>query len=317
MKRIRNSELFSTFNVLNGFTQIKNTLFQWKILKNQQTLEADYKLLQKFLDPTEGFKEYLQKRQELIIEYFEQSKESNELIILKDENKKDEFQKKLIKLKKEYKEDIEKNKEQEKKFQSLLREYSEVNITTFSRMDLPLFNLTLIQLLSIIDLIEDLSKENDNKIEKEYNMIDIMNFESVLSFLSSSELNDILLDSFKKDMIENIRLFKQKKIELLEMEVVKDFQIFEDERLKLIQKYSEKNIMDEPIILQNQSYKILNPDQFQEEVKKLSEKNKTIIEEYEKLLNEKVILSINPIKFEDLPDNLDSDQVKVISLFME
>jgi hypothetical protein len=140
---------------------------------------------------------------------------------------------------------------------------------------------------------------------------------------SINKVSDLKGVKFAYTLIKNKKKIENE-IKILE-EIIKPsekFTLYETERIKLCELYCDKDNNGNPII-ENNRYKILDIDKFNDELTNLKNNNKNTIDdrdkqiaEYNNLLMEDVDIEFDMIKFEDLPIDITSDQLESISFMI-
>lgn len=128
---------------------------------------------------------------------------------------------------------------------------------------------------------------------------------------------------FAYTLIKNKKKIEEE-IKILE-EVVKasdDFSIYENERIRLCEIYCEKDDNGKPVILENK-YKILNVENFDNELNSLKEKHMSSIlererqiNEYNKMLEEDIDINLSKIDFIDIPIDITTTQLESIEFMV-
>lgn len=124
---------------------------------------------------------------------------------------------------------------------------------------------------------------------------------------------------------KNIRLMKQAISSIFELlQPTPGFNEYEKDRIKLAEKFSEKDKDGKPKTIEDGSrFKIKDKKKFEAELKKLQKKHEKAInhrQDQEHLFNEKLeeecTVNFHFIKEKDLPENLSLRQLDIISSFM-
>lgn len=139
-----------------------------------------------------------------------------------------------------------------------------------------------------------------------------------------SELNNLTGAKFSYVILKN-KMLIEAEVKLLN-EVNKqsnEYQRFEYDRIVLCEKYSEKDENGKSILFNNY-YKIVDKENFDIEMKDLTEKYQQDIinenirkESFEILLNEKTEINFLKVKIDDVPENITFKQLDVIKDFLE
>jgi DNA-directed RNA polymerase specialized sigma subunit len=147
-----------------------------------------------------------------------------------------------------------------------------------------------------------------------------------------SKVSNMTGSRFVYAIAKNARLIKPEIESINEtLKQTDEYKKYEKERIALAEKYAKKDGQGNAIIIPNRNnpnvgdYDIDDKKKFNEELEKLNDKNKKVIEarekqeeEYGKLLEEETEdFKFHKIKFDDLPENITSGQLIGISLLLE
>lgn len=305
---IKNSRILNIYDALEQMKTLKGTMFAYKIIKNQSLIESDYKTLQDIIKPTEKFKEYSSKRNDLVEKYFEQ--ELSNTLKLKSGLNSSDYISELNVLNKEYKKEIESREKQIVDLNSILSQDVDINLSKIDKKDLP-EELSLVQIDDILELIKD--DENVDEIESSIKIIDIINYPAILEIL-----NDINMgEKMKFLMIDNIKIIRNTWQELIKEKEHVDYQKEYDlNRINICEKYTERDEYNNPVISDRQ-YKIKDVESFNVDINKLNKEKSEIIENYFNFLNIEKKLIFNDVKIENLPNDLNGNQIQFLSIFFK
>jgi hypothetical protein len=138
------------------------------------------------------------------------------------------------------------------------------------------------------------------------------------------DVNDLKGVRFAYAVIKNKKKIEEEII-LLE-EVIKPnilFEEYEKKRVSLCEVHAEKDEHNKPVIIMDE-YKLVDLDKFNEELDLLKNEYKEVVDErirqineYNKLLDEDIIIDFIKINFNELPDNITAKQLENINFMVE
>lgn len=142
-------------------------------------------------------------------------------------------------------------------------------------------------------------------------------------FQALNNVGDLKGVKFAYTIIKNKKVIEEE-IKDLE-EVVKansEFEKYEQERIQLCELHSEKDEEGKALI-EDQKYKIIDQTKFDGELETLkgnyqesiTERFKQI-DEYNKMLDEEVEMTIKKLNFDDLPENITTDQLESLTFMV-
>lgn len=151
---MKRKDIGTVVNALNSVSELKGVKFAFAVLKNRKKVETqaeeDRPIFEEILKPSEGFKEYEEKRISLCELHSE--KDENGKAVTENEKYKildiKLFDKELQELTEEYKESVDERKSQIEEYNSLMEEDIEIDFVKLGIDDLP-NDLSEIQLRSI------------------------------------------------------------------------------------------------------------------------------------------------------------------------
>jgi hypothetical protein len=142
-------------------------------------------------------------------------------------------------------------------------------------------------------------------------------------FQSLNNVGDLKGVKFAYTVIKNKKVIEEE-IKLLE-EVVKanpEFEKYEQERIQLCEVHSEQDGDGKALIIDNK-YKIIDQIKFDKELLLLKDKYQESINErfsqiddYNKMLDEDVEMTIQKLNFDDLPVNITTDQLESLTFMV-
>jgi hypothetical protein len=305
---LKNSRVLNIYDSLEQMKTLKGTIFAYKVIKNQSLIESDYKTLQDVIKPTDKFKEYSSNRNDLMQKYFEQ--ESTNTIKLKSDLNSSDYISELNILNEEYKEEIESREKQIIDLNLILSQDVDINFSKINKKDLP-EELSLIQIDNILELIEE--ENYDDKIESSMKIIDIINYPAILEILNSINMGE----KMKSLMIDNIKIIRNIWQEIIKEKEFVDYQKeYDINRINICEEYTERDEYNNPI-MNDRQYKIKDVESFNVDINKLNEEKSEIIENYSNFLNKEKKLMFNDVKIENLPKDLNGNQIQFLSIFFE
>lgn len=140
---MKRKEINTLLKALDGVSEIKGVKFAFAILKNRKKLETqieeDKSIFEEILKPSDGFKEFENKRVDLCVLYSEKDENGNPLT----ENEQykindvEVFNKELETLSEKYSEDINNRYKQVSDYNSLMEEEIEITFVKVNYEDLP------------------------------------------------------------------------------------------------------------------------------------------------------------------------------------
>jgi hypothetical protein len=228
---------------------------------------------------------------------------------IKLENEK-EFAEKAESLRKKYSSDIKRQKEQNDIYnEEILNELIEIEAHKITADDLP-DKFTLGHGHGILPLIDTIKIIDKGKVKfPNHKIIGYRKFFGPLFSFNEK--------SFVISMIENLRILSKLQEEILTSKIYTDyFNIYEKQRKKLCESFSEMDIYGNPKVI-GREYAITGIAEFNFELEKLRKKYKKIIDDYEELMKKDVDLSVNIISFDCLPKDISGQQMQVIIDFVK
>lgn len=142
-------------------------------------------------------------------------------------------------------------------------------------------------------------------------------------FQALNSVGDLKGVKFAYTIIKNKKVIEEE-IKDLE-EVVKanpEFEKYEQERIQLCELHSEKD-QNGKALIEDQKYKIIDQTKFDVELETLKGKygesiNERFrqIDEYNKMLDENVEMDIKKLNFDDLPENITTDQLESLTFMV-
>lgn len=142
-------------------------------------------------------------------------------------------------------------------------------------------------------------------------------------FQALNNVGDLKGVKFAYTIIKNKKVIEEE-IKDLE-EVVKanpEFEKYEQERIQLCELHSEKG-EDGKALIDDQKYKIIDQTKFDSELESLKgnygdsiKERFNQIDEYNKMLDEDIEMDIKKLNFDDLPENITTDQLESLTFMV-
>lgn len=160
---MKKEQLFTMYKTINGLAGLRGVKFAYAMLKNKNTIEVEIKTIRESLLKLEGKfleteKDFLDKKKVLLEKYSLKDKEGNSVIVRSEyqinPTKKEEFETKVIKLKKNFSELMDEIDRVNSENDKLLKEESDLKLHKIKLEDVPK-ELSMAQLEPIMELIEE------------------------------------------------------------------------------------------------------------------------------------------------------------------
>lgn len=144
-------------------------------------------------------------------------------------------------------------------------------------------------------------------------------------FINLRTLGELKGVKFAYGITKNINKLKPE-IEALDkaLEPTKEFQEFDKKRVELVKKHSRVDENGKPILKEDNNYDVVNMGLFEKEFEELKKENQEVwdarlaqIEEFNKLLDEEINIEFYKIKLENVPENISTAQMSIITELIE
>lgn len=327
--KISNREVVLLNTAINNVLKLRGVKFAYAIARTSKLLDEHITAISKAREPSEEYKEFFKKREEVTIPFVkkEKGKDGKEGEAIKNplatgfpfilENGQE--QKLAAALKpvfKKYKKAVEDADKQDKDILALMEEEVIVKIYTMFIDNLP-EGISLGQIDGLIDLIEaNTSKDNSVMVEAEFSNQAILSYHFVFELIFSITNPEII-----KIMIDNLRIIKKERSKLLNHPIVKENKEYEEERTSLCEKFCSKDPWGFPKMNSTEKdgrvirrdYVIPDKVGFDNAISKLGKDMKDITKRYKEFSETMVKIKLYPIPMDLLPDDISVEQMSVLA----
>lgn len=317
MKKIEVLNLPQAFEQLK---EAKGVNFAYALMKNRRIIDSEKEDLTKSITNEPDYLAFISKIKAVITEYCDVAE--GEIIVpesvkLKDGKDRKSFILSIEELKDAHAESIINRKKMIKEYNDFLREDADITFYKISEQHIPEY-LGFGELLMLAELLS--FDETNEKMNIKVTNYQILVYINLFRELLKSDSIHSLTGSARNKLLRNFLAFREKHNILSQNPVIKDWNSYEEVRKNLAESLAATDIFGEVLIQKSEAegqdqYVIYDQEVFTQKLQELSEEYKEQIEAFYNLLNETLILEVEELKLEELPEDFALEDLDKLSIF--